>query len=388
MAYRLGDVVVCGELLNTRKNCTHGWLGLRGVNRCVHFELTGNPAPDLAGRHIRFKARGYDQTQPVQEDDSAPTQDGHPDESALLDEAACTSDRQQLEAAGLAGFAWQQIGPTGDMTAVRRVRVSDCPPKEFYLRCTLGEPPPTTWKPCLYLEWYSQNGRVVIELVDPEIEYVAGEPADKDLPELDEKAQARSPGDSAVDRNVFEDESSDEDSPWIDDEEDAGDEYKLISDELQRELDRQARETDRAVRDPGDADDIIQHLELMDDLIERGEGEPIGTLFDEPVKLPAPDSLDDEQVEAAFKSLLGQLAMFGIALDMCPHYSPREAYRLLLDHVLLEEHAYPELRGTPWIQHYGTSDHCEACRLEFERDHESRHPPDSPAPSDDADELA
>jgi hypothetical protein len=33
MAFRLGEHVVCGEIINTQKNSVHGWLGLRGVEQ-------------------------------------------------------------------------------------------------------------------------------------------------------------------------------------------------------------------------------------------------------------------------------------------------------------------------------------------------------------------
>ena len=58
MALQLSDLVVCGEIFNTSKNTVHGWLGLRDQERAVHLQLTGNPEPDLVGRHIRFESKG------------------------------------------------------------------------------------------------------------------------------------------------------------------------------------------------------------------------------------------------------------------------------------------------------------------------------------------
>ena len=47
MALDLGRYLVYGELLNTRRNSVHGWLGLEGMDCKLHSELTGNCEPDL-----------------------------------------------------------------------------------------------------------------------------------------------------------------------------------------------------------------------------------------------------------------------------------------------------------------------------------------------------
>ncbi len=111
-----------------------------------------------------------------------------------------------------------------------------------------------------------------------------------------------------------------------------------------------------------------QELELMDELIERGVGEPVGALFDGPLRLRRPDQLNDREAEQELKALLAQLALHGIALDICVHFTAAEAYRLLVERICREENAYAELRGTQWVQHFSTADFCPACQAEFERD--------------------
>src|SRR5690606_36232644 len=121
-----------------------------------------------------------------------PPPDEAPDEEA---------EQHRPEAIGLKGLAWMQIGPTGLITADRQVRVSDCPPEEPYIRCKLDEPPPMAWKPCLTLEWYSQNGRVLVELVDPEIEWVetdAGTPESDSLSALRDVTRNPEPFDAML----------------------------------------------------------------------------------------------------------------------------------------------------------------------------------------------
>ena len=89
MVMRIGPMVACGEILNTHKNTVHGWLGLRDREEVVMICLTGNPEPDLVGKHIRFEARE-------------------------------TEGSDAAEMMDLSDFATQQVGPTGTMTTARR----------------------------------------------------------------------------------------------------------------------------------------------------------------------------------------------------------------------------------------------------------------------------
>jgi hypothetical protein len=405
MAFRISENVVCGELFNTRKNSVHGWLGLRGFRRPLTLDLTGNPSDDLVGKHIRFKLRG------LPDDDDEPESDDPPE-----------AEKARLEQAGLAGLAWQQIGPTGVITAARRVRAPDCSIEELLLRCKLGEPPPTPWKPCLTIEWFSQNGRVLVELVDPEIEFVnedakespAGaktaehEPSDDAPQSSDDAASLDSEYDPDVASDPFEDLDEfdlpdlsvagnqdaadddqgadvrfDADGECDEDEcDECGESWNVVPKDLQRELDAQSRELDRALRSD-EENEVVRELELMDDLIENGDGEPLGTLFDEVVKLPSPDSLDEAGAEETLKILLAKLALYGIAFDMCPHFNARDAYRLLVEEFCQEECAYRELRGTQWVQHFSTYEHCPQCEAQFDREYEeykAEHPDEHPPP--------
>ena len=146
MALRLTDLVVRGEIFNTRWYSVHGWLELEGQESPIQLELTGNCCPDLAGWHIRFESR------------------------AARNEAGSESDTSPP----LAGVAWQQIGPTGTMTAARKVKVTAPMPGRPHPRFELKgtAPQDEDWRRCLYLEWFSQNGRVLVELADPILEFV------------------------------------------------------------------------------------------------------------------------------------------------------------------------------------------------------------------------
>ncbi len=376
MAFRLNDLVVCGELINTKPKSVHGWLGLRGFERPMTFELTGNCDADLAGRHIRFKLRN----EPEEEEDIARTLE---EEKAML---------EKLE---LSGLAWQQIGATGTMTANHKVRHADCSVEELYMRAKLGEPVPTEWKRCLYLEWYSQNCRVVLEMVDPIIEFVepdgtaevsSNEEIVRALQEKEEASPEMQPGLSITQIEMGEDGEFEvhDVTPGEDEDEPDEDSYSLMPKELQQELDAQTRETERAMRSEAE-NELIREMEIMDEAIDRGERQPLGTLFDDVVKTPHPDRLTEEEAEVHLKVLLGHLAMMGIALHICEHFSWRDAYRLLVERLCKEEVAFEQLQQTQWVQHFMTSEYCEACEAEMERDFQKRkHLGESEGGGDDA----
>lgn len=136
MAFRLGEFVVYGELRNTRHYETFGVIVLRGdapgQETVLRIELTGNCGRDLQGKFFRFT----------------------PGENDKGDAVFRMKEHR--------GFQDRQIGPTGTMTAQGWVRTLPCSAAEFMRRAELGEPPPTEWKNRLYLEWYGQNGRVVV----------------------------------------------------------------------------------------------------------------------------------------------------------------------------------------------------------------------------------
>jgi hypothetical protein len=333
MAARLNDFVECGELINRKSYSTHGWLKLRGVEQPLVLELTGNCARDLAGWHIRFESRG-----------PRSGAGGEPDPEELA----------EILAEKPPSLAPHQIGPTGDITAARQVKVADCSVRELHYRCKAGEPPPFHWKRCLYLEWYSQNGRVVIELVDPIIEYVDFD----EIPGVSANSQPGEPWPHQEEEPAPDvcDHCSSHDGPCGAAETDADDPYHLFPNE---EEDEEAS-----------VERMMAETELMDDLIENSPGEPIESILDLTGPLPSPDDLGDAEVEPRLKGLLGQLALLGIALHVCEHFTPRDTYRLLRDKLLTEERAFPELVGTGWVTNLMTAEYCPQCEADADREYE------------------
>lgn len=321
MALRLSDYVIRGELINLRKNSTHGWLALDGLDGPLTFELTGDCDENLRGKHIRFEA--------------AP----NPFAERALD----------LRSVRLAP---RQIGPTGQITAGRWVKTFECSVKEFVHRSRLGEAPPTTWKRLLYLEWFSQNGRVVVELAGAAIEVALDDdgeewaPLPEPHPSPDEIAAARESADLPPQTGL---------------------EITIVSAE---------GGTRRLTLSGDEANDKIDRALFESALIngapEEWDGIPDVDLFAEPQVLPDPDSLSDEQAEIVLPMLLTQMAMLGIALHVCEHYSALAAYRLLVERIFPETHVLDNVKGDGWTREFLTSEYCAACAAEAEAEAEAR----------------
>ena len=134
MAWRPSDWVLDGELDNTVPHWTIGWIRLRGRDQPLQLKLQGNCHPDLAGWKFRIV-----RTDPI------PPWVPHKNEHG---------DR----------IATDQSGTIGDVTADQVLKHFECSDDEFVQRMQEGDPPPTTLRNSLYLEWFSNNnGRVVIQ---------------------------------------------------------------------------------------------------------------------------------------------------------------------------------------------------------------------------------
>lgn len=356
MAYRLGEHVVYGELRN-RRYAVCGRIVLRGVGEedtVIHLDLTGNPGPDLLGKAIRFM----------------------PGEG----QAVTGFDREAN-----ASFQDRQIGPTGTMTAQGWVRTLPCGVEEYMRRSRLGEPPPTGWGRRLYLEWYGQNGRTVIEIAGAVVEECVREPRDGEdgedegewaplpnlepIPTEDGRKPSVGPGFTVI-RNDGDTVDIETWTPVPRDEESCTGISAIVPSDLQRELDREAAAIDRAIsgEDDGDDDALIAEMELCDYCVEHETGTPALSLLEGADALPPSEELSDAAVESQLKVLLGALAMLHVTLDVCEHCTPRDCYRLLRDRILPEMDIHEPLVGTGWVTHWSTWEYCPKCEQEMEEE--------------------
>jgi hypothetical protein len=376
MAWRLENSLVRGELFNLRPNTVHGWLELQGAPSLIHLGLTGNMEGELLGKRIQFETK------------LAEEEDGDSDDP----DGPKATDFEAIEV--------QQVGPTGTMTVVRSPAVNG-----------------HTEEVRLTLQWFSQNGEMRIDLVNPRLEFVAPDEEDKSPPS--EESTDDDEGSVFV-------KDSEEEFPAFPDDADEDDPYGLFPPQLEEQLEGETRSPeidaidDNALAEgspelaaglddslgefPGDErpkrswDEVIPGIdeqtkrlyESWDEIFEGKKDVPLCTIFDPPLTIYPVDKLNDSEVESAFKVILRRLAMHSVALDMCEHFTCRDAYRLLVEEILPKYPIYPGLPLTGYVQHYSTWEFCRKCDEEFEakwqaeeKERRARGEGDEDAPSDE-----
>jgi hypothetical protein len=329
VALDLSGHVIAGELFNTRPYSTHGWLALRGERSPMIFQLTGNCSAELQGKHLRFS---------IPEDRPLPP-------------AAVPLEPKTL--------AWQQVGPTEALN-IRREGA----------------------RTVLHLAWQSQNGDVVVELVDPELEWVDDEKED----------QAQATADAPSDEDIFISHRADDeegfhsafDVPPPDADALADDPYELFPPGLDAELTdgedpfavpnhppAEKRPWDEVI--PGLDPETKRMYEEWDEVTDGSKDVPFSEAFDPAIVVYTPEQLDslaDEAVETALKQLLARLALLGVAVAVCEHFTPRLAYRMIVEEILPSHGVHPRLPQIGWVQHYDTSEFCRKCEEKFDREFE------------------
>ena len=347
MTLELGKYVAYGEIFATRRNSVHGWIGMMGMDTAVNFDLTGNCEPDLAGQHVRFRVRELPK---------------------------CDFDERSVP-----GFQIRHVGPVGKITGALKVRVDShgnpLPPNVD------GADPSAEWKKLLHIEWFSQNGRVVIEMIDPVMQIVTPETeggAGADdffgalFPEQPELKGDQGPFPDAIeveaklDKNEITEDfyclgDEGEDEEFVD--------FLASADELDAQSRAQMEKFERSLEEDRKARKAMRETELLDDLIESGAaGESILTMLGDDAPLPDPDSLSENQAETVLRVLLAKLALRSISLHMCEHVTALSAYRIFLDEIVPEATSFGELQGTGWVQHYSTGEHCRECEREIDEE--------------------
>jgi hypothetical protein len=335
MALLISDAVICGQIDNRTRNSVKGWIRLRGMDRPVIIDLTGNCADDLAGCCIHFHAVEL---------------------PAKVNPTDCDPSR----------LASRQIGPVGTMTTRGKVQIVNCSTDEVFHRGHADDANPSFCRQSLFLEWYSQNGHIIVELLEATVRRVhiplvplLDEPDPWDL--LDA-------GDETFDdpaEDADEDADEDEEEVVVDEDEDEDEEeedpFGLFPEDLEDRL------ACGLSREDGGLDPFSD--EELDSLSDDASTEiPLRMLFDPPLKLYPAVQLSDSQLEESLQVLLACLARHGVALRMCEHFTARQAYCLLLDRILPEGSIPAALVDSGGVQHYATRDFCPNCLDPFQRD--------------------
>lgn len=326
MSLQLGSYVAYGELRNTCRNSVWGWLGLTGMDHTILLELTGNCEPDLFGKHIRFRSR-------------------------KMPEAT-------FDSKSVPHFQSRHIGPVGKISAALQVCLDAAgnvlPPDS-------PENASTEWKPMLNIEWFGQNGRTVVQMVDPVVEFVGPENAGQ---EYDDAFFG------ALFSNDLADSTWEPDSPLSST--DGDDLFTTFQPSDWSPFDDDGEAWKDSLSEDDDLRNELSEMELMDDLLESEIGESLTSILDGSVPLPDPDTLDENGAAYLLRLILARLAIYGVAVHMCEHVTALDTYRIFREHIAPEAHCFRQLKGTGWVQNYSTSEDCPACEEEFEREWQER----------------
>ncbi len=349
MAYRPGPYIVQDRIDNTSPKSISGHLLLRGEDQPVHLELTGDCMPDLRGCTVRFE----------------------PGEIAKEQlERREGTEEEELPTFTEEGFAFRQVGTTGAITADCWIKVPEVPVEE----AMKGDGPPGDfpfeWHRRFYMEWYSQNGRVVLELPDPRLAFLEGEdnwdPDENPPPDQDAESQLNPTGPTifTVKPDSIEEVDTERNSSG-DPEENA----PLHDEDLDKYIRRLVGNPDRTafLNEP---EDSMEETRMMDYLIEEGEGKPFCTLLEEPDRLPEPDRLSEDAARRLVKAMLVEMAFHNVCVHICKHYSYHDTYRLMVEELLTEQFYYSQLQGTGWTTNYMTAEFCEKCQQEVQEEFE------------------
>lgn len=378
MASRIGEYVQSGELRNTRRNGVFGWIEF-ATDYGIRIELTGNLSGPLAGKHLRFR-RGT----------IAPN---NPDD--LTNEIKSMADRQ--------------IGVVGEMR-LKMSQVPDLPWDEFSQLDHETQQRHLRQKECLHLEWFSQNGHIVAELVGMTIEYVESEGETEVDPTDFEPLDSGSYGLGFTEIHVDEDGSThtahfDLEDDGDEEEEEIEDPYGLFGNDLEQHVaeslgklpdeptsdetplgemleSEDGSKSERRAWDevmPGIDADTKAMYEQWDEIFEGKKDEPISYLFQTPLKLPKVENVSShDEARPLVTAILAQLALLSVALDVCEHYEPLDTYRLLMKEILPTAKVHPNLAASDMVQHYSTSDFCVKCDEEFDEEYDgSRSDPNA-----------
>ncbi len=386
MSWRLNEFVVRGEIRNGARNSVSGWLevlrnekhgGTETIeSSLVMLSFTGNLSGKLDGRTFRFEVKERDLPQP----------------------------RPVLEKE----FRSDQVGAMGD-SVYRMVRVPLIPLDEYLEACDLGETPPEEQRSSISLEWYSQNGRVVLELLDPKIEFEGdyrdlADPEPEPIPSPEDVGPPEfttvvrnDDGTFAVIRESGDQPDSTDDEDQFDlfpanleeqirlsaSEPDPGSGSSDFNDDAEYPWPDETRDNEQTPAKTRSWDEVIPGIdpetramyEQWDEVVHGTKDEPLTWLFEEPLCLPRPDDVRDEQhAWEVLLSLLTAMALRGVAFDMCPHFTAMQAYRLLIEDLLPEAVVHPQLASTGFVQHYSSWESCPVCDAEFEGDYRKRNP--------------
>ncbi|MEM8733809.1 MAG: hypothetical protein AAGG44_06295 [Planctomycetota bacterium] len=380
----LEKYVLAGELRNTRRNGVFGWIQF-AADFVIRIELTGNFSAELQAvgwDHFRFETAGFDSS-PLPEPEDLPN---------VVQDLA---DRQIGVISQVSLIATDKQHPSVETTEAETADAETAQTKaeagggqEIFAGASLQ----------LIFEWHSQNGHLTANVpcslvrrvdseTDPEVtpdeQVLDGnplEPMEGSYSEMVLDVEQGQPLDS--------EETEDDLSEDEEDTEEEVDPYGLFETDIDQAVSESLsndRSTAEGARGPRGWEDGAEGLdpetramyEQWDEIFEGKKDQPISYLFRKTLRLPRPEAVESEaEAEVHVREILAQLALLSVALDVCEHFTPLATYRLLMNEILPTAKVHPNLAASEMVQHYSTSDHCQACEAEFDADYRPPHETD------------
>lgn len=381
MAMRIQPSVISGHLSNRTKNSISGQIlvwrnssktgGIEIAPASINIALTGNFPDHLQGRSFEFDV---------------------------------LENREEVNAGPIPeALQSQQVGVIGDCS-FRQVRVPLIPIADFYEAVQRGEQPPEEVRVCLFLEWFSQNDRVVLDIIDPLIQFTddAPPPTPTALSDRDESQTDNNYGLSFAESTGGENDPTESFDPSDDEEDEADDPYNLfptnLEDTIQKSAwqdvgdpriglddDEDAGDASEPKGDEGDAllseygnnifnsggpppltPENVSLFQRMDEIADGSEDVPMKDLIDWPSSFPTPKELaNEQQAWQALNQLLSAMALYGVGFSMCEHLTAQQAYRMLAEELEEDFEIYPEMVESGYVEHFDTWHSCPECQAEF-----------------------
>lgn len=327
MAWRLDEYLLEGQFNNTKPKIVTGYLLLRGWDMPVLLQLVGDAHPSLRGRSFVYRPAELSLEGPVLPKSLAP----------------------------------QQVGAIGDMR-LRAFRVPRHPIEDIVRGLA---PMESDWRVGLSLEWYSQNGRVVLQLADVEVEPESG-PSFEPIPvSTDPDADVLTPRQTTFEQSVWT--ADDPESASPDDEAAPEQAADFLDDDMFTSLTIETEDSWRCDKERRIADmEYARDEAFLFEPPSNEDAEVMGDLLTAR-RLPDPADIDEAEAEETMQLLVGELARFSVAIHLCEHCTWREAYAWLLREIIQEGRIPKDLARSGWTQNYLYGESCPKCQNEIER---------------------
>lgn len=235
--------------------------------------------------------------------------------------------------------------------------------------------------PVLTVEWFSQNGCMVLELVNPKMNFVdkgpsieaeiaedcatsvpAGQASTNRLvSQLPTAAEIESKIKSASRHHELRSTLSALDAPidaLIDDMDQRAGKLSQVASPLSSGVPEKGKQ--------GNVPELLGKFAQWDKIFDESEEVPIRDLIAAPLRLPKPEDLQsDEEAWEALRVVLSAFALYGIAFKVCEHFTASQLYQLIISEGLDQIQVHPELSETNWVSYFDTFDLCKKCLAEI-----------------------